>query len=1305
MKKSKFLKKSLAMLLALMLVVAMIPLSAAASEPALQQVRATADNETVLLTRNGDTYTGTYRAGAQTIELQLVVGTENLVYYTDTTTTTPTDRRVDFTGNLAEFSVRRDQYSDAEGNVSIEFSVADASDAKVREYYTVELTPVEASTETKILDFSINRVVDGTVMEGGNSVPNIETAEIGVDFIRVTVPYDAPVADGYVIRNMVLSDGATATVRTDGGAAVANGTDVAGVQNGAPSVAVDDEYTITVSNGNHNQTYTLHIEVAPGFTSFTTEEGLDAVLFPGSGEIAVLLPYGYSTGKTSISLTPVFELDYPSAEASWTSGETETIDVSLATDVNKTVFTSFKGTHTSGHRDWDGSKVGATSIDTLTGGKAASLAPATSVKIQYTDDTTREYDVYLFETAKNNATAITGLTIGSEQAVIDEENKTIDVVLPAGTNLTSLKLNGDTTRFTMTASNGAEITFPALNTQGGWDLDEANTTARSITDTYTSGWTINASEPISVLVKSEDNKCSGNEQYYTLNITASDNYEDAKITGMSIQSPDGKYTYDATPDANGKIVLQVPYYVYSKAELEGWKLFYTKTVGTSVTYLDNNDHATALPVSGVALTGGESWIGAPGSNVAGEDITAKMIGEDLSKNTRVYNVQIDRVAAKTDSTLKNFSIIGDTETNEADNTYAATIDQSKKTISAGVAWAAYRQWDWTEFEAIAEAAEDANARIFFKNVNNNLVELVNSGEDDATGVTHYTTGAGNIDLYNGTDIYVLSEQMWVNLEAKGVIHEESDRTYITRGDWDANVNESDRTYYTIYDLTISENKAREGAEFTDITLVDGTGWTADLQVDISNSLLKGTIPYALTSDLDVTKDAQGNITGMTYKSTDSLNPIFLAYDVEDGAWVMAYEEDYLTDKYGKNPDKPRFDGMNFAKGERTFKNSFDGTNGKASEIPEAGEGWSDIGVFEDIKDYKASEYSKYLKANNPFLLISREGDVFICNTRTAGSDNVLEGLTYDSYAANRLVATNEDGKSEFDLYTFDLTVAQPNTETEFTNFYFDGYERFPGVIDAVNDTITVTLPYGTEYTYLVPNYTVSSGAIVTVDDPELMGKPLYNGETDVNFTTTRKFTVIAENEKNSTEWTVRVVVSSAFTDVNPGDWFYDNVMDAAQNGYVSGMGDGTFQPKKATTRAEFASMIAKAMGYTDSDATGETRFTDVDADQWYAGAITYCYDNGIILGYEDNTFKPTQTITRQEAASILKNAFNLNGSSSDKFPDDAKIANWAKANVYAVKHSGLMKGDADGNFRPTDTMTRAEAASIMMNAQRAGLID
>ena len=1293
MKKSKFLKKSLAMLLALMLVVAMIPLSAAASEPALQQVRAEADGETVLLTQNGDTFTGTYRAGAQTITLQPVVGTENRVYYTDTTTTTPTDKYVG-KGPVVNFQVNRDQYSDAEGNVTIEFSVADASDAKVRDYYTVELTPVEAPTETKILDFSINRVVNGTVMQGGNSVPNIETAEIGVDFIRVTVPYDAP-ADGYVIRNMVLSNGAKATVKDENGVAVANGIDVAGVQNGAPSVTVDDKYTITVSNGNHNQTYTLHIEVAPGFTSFTTEEGLDAVLFPENNAIAVLLPYGYTTGKDTVTITPSYELDYLSAEAEWANGEAVTVKTA---NVHTDVFYSFKGTDTTSHLDWDGAKTlvgndGVLSFNEFTGGKVSESEYVDTVKVQYTDDTTREYKVYLFETEKNNATAITGLTIGSEQAVIDEENKTIDIVLPAGTNLKQLDmLNDPKTKFTMTASNGAKITFPALENDTLNETTPSNTgDNRTATDTFYDGWEIDAREPISVLVKSEDNECSGNEQYYTLNITASDNYEDAKITGMSIQSPDGKYTYDATPDANGKIVLQVPYYVYEKAELKDWKLFYTKTVGTSVTY-KNGAVDTALPVSGAALKGYEDWIGHPGKNAPGADITANMIGEDLSQNTRVYNVQIDRVAAKTDSELKSFALIGDEWKNEADNTYTAQIDQKNHVINAGIDWSAYQLADVNnaEFYAIAEAAEDANAKIYFVNKDSCLIPLGNYDEDYETDVVKNNANSKNgWDLYDEDTIYVLSEQMWVNLEASKVAQTMNGVEYYPAGTWETQLNQDNRTFYTVYTLDISQNKAREGAEFTDITLVDGTGWTADLEVDISNSLLKGTIPYALTSDFTV-DEATGTIDG------DSLNPIFLAYDVEDGAWVMAYEEKWISQQANKK--QARRDGVVDA--DKNLRANY------KTLVPEAGDNWSDIGVFEDIKDYKATEYAAYLvdedRNANPFLLISREGDVYICNT---DNGNVFDSATYGSYAVNKLVATNEDGLKEFDLYTFDLTVAQPNTETEFTNFYFDGYERFPGVIDAVNDTITVTLPYGTEYTYLVPNYTVSSGAIVTVDDPELMGKPLYNGETDVNFTTTRKFTVIAENEKNSTEWTVRVVVSSAFTDVNPGDWFYDNVMDAAQNGYVSGMGDGTFQPKKATTRAEFASMIAKAMGYTDSDATGETRFTDVDADQWYAGAITYCYDNGIILGYEDNTFKPTQTITRQEAASILKNAFNLNGSSSDKFPDDAKIANWAKANVYAVKHSGLMKGDADGNFRPTDTMTRAEAASIMMNAQRAGLID
>ena len=261
------------------------------------------------------------------------------------------------------------------------------------------------------------------------------------------------------------------------------------------------------------------------------------------------------------------------------------------------------------------------------------------------------------------------------------------------------------------------------------------------------------------------------------------------------------------------------------------------------------------------------------------------------------------------------------------------------------------------------------------------------------------------------------------------------------------------------------------------------------------------------------------------------------------------------------------------------------------------------------------------------------------------------------------------------------------------------------IIDEATKTITVTLPYGTEYTYLTPNYEVSSGAIVTIDDPELLGKPLFPGYTDVNFSTSRKVTVIPENEDGNTEYTVRVQIEEQFSDVSEGDWFYDNVMDAAANGYVNGYTDGTFGPTKDITRAEFATMVANAFGYeTNNDV--DPAFKDVEQGHWANGAIAFCAERGYINGYTDGTFQPNKTISRQEAASILKNTFNLTGNTGDLFPDDSAIASWAKDNVYAVKHSGLMKGDAGtGNFRPTATITRAEAASILMNANRAGLID
>ena len=104
-------------------------------------------------------------------------------------------------------------------------------------------------------------------------------------------------------------------------------------------------------------------------------------------------------------------------------------------------------------------------------------------------------------------------------------------------------------------------------------------------------------------------------------------------------------------------------------------------------------------------------------------------------------------------------------------------------------------------------------------------------------------------------------------------------------------------------------------------------------------------------------------------------------------------------------------------------------------------------------------------------------------------------------------------------------------------------------------------------------------------------------------------------------------------------------------------------------------------------------------DDYGVVSIAYCKAHNIISGYDDGTFKPDATITRQEAASMIVKAMGVSKASDELYPDDSTIAGWAKDAVYKAKAAGLMKGyEEDGTFRPTGKITRAEAASIMVNA-------
>jgi hypothetical protein len=121
--------------------------------------------------------------------------------------------------------------------------------------------------------------------------------------------------------------------------------------------------------------------------------------------------------------------------------------------------------------------------------------------------------------------------------------------------------------------------------------------------------------------------------------------------------------------------------------------------------------------------------------------------------------------------------------------------------------------------------------------------------------------------------------------------------------------------------------------------------------------------------------------------------------------------------------------------------------------------------------------------------------------------------------------------------------------------------------------------------------------------------------------------------------------SNGFSDVAAADWFYKNVISGVAAGYINGYEDETFRPNNPITRQEAAviagKIIEKAVSETLSD-TAESIFTDSDKiAAWAAKYVRLCVKADIIIGYEDNTFRPEKYITRAEALKMIEKAFEI----------------------------------------------------------------
>ena len=182
---------------------------------------------------------------------------------------------------------------------------------------------------------------------------------------------------------------------------------------------------------------------------------------------------------------------------------------------------------------------------------------------------------------------------------------------------------------------------------------------------------------------------------------------------------------------------------------------------------------------------------------------------------------------------------------------------------------------------------------------------------------------------------------------------------------------------------------------------------------------------------------------------------------------------------------------------------------------------------------------------------------------------------------------------------------------------------------------------------------------------------------------------------------ISILMTPIYAHANPnlndiyGHWAKKEINQFISSGYVNGYEDGTFRPDNSITRAEFVKLVNKYFGFNNKE---DIKFSDINTNDWYYNDICIASKTGYINGYEDKTFKPNKTITREEVSKILISIKNKQDNVYDKlnkYPDKNKVSNWAKPYVEGSIEQGYLKGNDLGLLNPTNNITRAESVTIL----------
>lgn len=200
-------------------------------------------------------------------------------------------------------------------------------------------------------------------------------------------------------------------------------------------------------------------------------------------------------------------------------------------------------------------------------------------------------------------------------------------------------------------------------------------------------------------------------------------------------------------------------------------------------------------------------------------------------------------------------------------------------------------------------------------------------------------------------------------------------------------------------------------------------------------------------------------------------------------------------------------------------------------------------------------------------------------------------------------------------------------------------------------------------------------------------------------------TIVESRESFSSYVVVENKVS--FADIaSVKSWAGRQIEVLAAKGAISGRSENVFDPKGNVTRAEFAKMLIRALNLESSNLTSS--FKDVKSTDWFAPYVASAAKKGIITGRTAATFAPNATITRAEMATMIARALSLTSNveavedvdgALEAFKDAGDIHATLKAGVALAAKEGIVIG-ANGKFSPNSNASRAEAAVILYRAMQ-----